>query len=57
MKVVPLNILTYLYCMFSFLFSKKNKEEKLKVIDKRAELKKLRKKLKEHYKEDNKHVR
>ena len=57
MKMVPLNILTYLYCMFSFLFPKKNKEEKLKVIDKRAELKKLRKKLKEHYKEDNKHVR
>jgi LytS/YehU family sensor histidine kinase len=57
MKMVPLNILIYLYCMLSSLFSKKKKQEKQKVIDKRAELKKLRKKLKQHYKEDKKHVR
>ena len=54
--MVPLNILIYLYCMLSSLFSNKKKQEKQKLIDKRAELKKLRKKLKQHYKEDKKHV-
>jgi hypothetical protein len=64
MKMVPLNVLTYLYCIvkntiLSFASYKANNNKKVQIIDKREHLKKIRKKLKAHYnaKEDSNNVR